>query len=75
MRKFLTSCIDCKTNKEMVYSDCSFNEGMFELEKDLEKHGEKVIDCILDTVIDTIITTVGKFYYDEERRCVLRDRR
>lgn len=75
MRKFFTSCIDCKTNKEMVYYDCSFNEAMFELENDLEKHGEKVIDCILNTVIDTIITTVGKFYYDEDRRCVLRDRR
>lgn len=73
MRKFLASCIDNKTKKEIVFSECSFNSAMFELEVNgFDITSVKVINGIHEINANKNNKTI-KFYYDEERGYLLKD--
>ena len=68
MRKFLTSCIDNKTHKEIVYSELSEAEAYWEIESKIGIEDAKIVNNIIE-----IITRKRKFYYDIDRRLLLGD--
>lgn len=79
MRKFTTLTIDNKTNKKMVYSECSYNGAMFQLENELYKKGIDIFytkqTIINDVPLMKIRTTRNElcYYYDENRGYLLKD--
>jgi hypothetical protein len=71
MRKWY-STIDSKTDMEIVFSECSLNEIGYQLEcmdinVDKVKYHYDTNDC-------DIYTDKGHFFYDDERRMLLRDK-
>lgn len=68
MRKFLTSTIDNRTHKEIVYSEISLNEASFEIESQTEVLSTKWENDLLK-----IVTPTRTFYYDYYRRLLLGD--
>jgi len=79
MRKFTTLTIDNKTNKRLVYSECSYNEAMHQLENELYKKGLDV-SYVKQTIINNVplmkIRTTRYdlyYYYDENRGYLLKD--
>ena len=70
MRKFTTVCMDNKTNKQMILSECSFNNACHYLQSLSNNNIEvKAIDVYtMEIKVDN-----KKFIYDEERGILLGD--
>lgn len=81
MRRFMSTCIDNTLRLPMVYSECSFNMAMFQLEYE----GIEVITAVTKTINNRdydYITAKMKtlsvdrtvyFVYDEKRGLLLMD--
>lgn len=80
MKKFCSSVVDTKTNKEILYTDCSFNMAMMQLEKDFNFDVKSVkiimINNVKLTEVKGFVYSRNRecvFYYDEDRGYLLRD--
>lgn len=71
MRKWYNG-IDDKTRNTIIYSECSLNELGFELEYVENVKVKEVVYCT-DGESYYIITDKGKFFYDSERRMLLKE--
>ena len=71
MKKFTTVCIDNETNKQIILSDCSFNNACYYLQSLSSNEAEVEVSTI---DISTMEIKVGdkKFIYDEKRGLLLR---
>lgn len=66
MRKFTASCIDDITKKELVYSECGFNEVCMQLEKE---NADNKFGHFVSVISRTMYLTEIKF----EKACFLHD--
>ena len=76
MRKFVVSCIDNETRFYMVYSECSFNGAMCQLEYEGLKESDILkVDIVYINGKDftRVETKRGIYYYDEYRGYLLRE--
>ena len=69
MRIFKATCIDTETGHEMILSDASYNAACFYLDNRFD-----VVDITMENGLAVILTRQGRFYYDEIRGYLMRER-
>lgn len=69
MRVFKAVCIDSKTGHEMILSDASYNAACSYLDNRFD-----VVDVTMENGLAVILTGQGRFYYDEIRGYLMRER-
>lgn len=73
MRKHF-STIDSKTGMGLVYSECSYNMACMELEKEADAQGILLVSAKPEgDMMRLEFSNENVFYYDEERRYLLKE--
>ena len=74
MRIFKSTCIDSKTNMEMVLSDASYNNAAWYIDNLARVNHFRVLGTETVSDLTKIICTAGiTFYYDEARGYLLKE--